>query len=102
MSGLSGKPAPAPSWASKLPTGVTLGPLSAAVFDVLSNYTAFPWPVLSAQCKRSGANPSALTMVELRKVLPDLAASVGRFTSPEKEQAVRKALELLTLRRDLM
>lgn len=80
---------------SKLPAGVTLNPLARAVFDVLAGHTAFPWPVLSAQCKRQGCVAEALTMAELRGLIPALSTSVGRFTSPEKEQAVRRALSNL-------
>lgn len=82
---------------SKLPAGVVLGPLSRAVFDVLAVHTVFPWPVLSAQCQRAGCSPSDLTTAELRTLIPALAASVGRFTSPEKEAAVRRELLALSL-----
>lgn len=83
---------------SKLPAGVVLGPLSRAIFDVLAVHTVFPWPVLSAQCQRAGCLPSALSPAELKTLIPALSASVGRFTSPEKEAAVRKALSALLTR----
>ena len=75
------------------------GPLpSRSVFEILSRYTAFPWPVLSAQCKRVDCNPETLGLGELRGLITALSSSVGRFTSPEKEQAVRGELEALLLR----
>lgn len=86
---------------NKLPSGVTLGPLSRAVFDVLARYTAFPWPVLSAQCKRAGCVAENLCLNDLRSLIPALGTSVGRFTSPEKELAVRRELETLSTRPDL-
>ncbi len=86
---------------NKLPAGVSLGPLSRAVFDVLARYTAFPWPVLSAQCKRAGCVAETLSLPELRGLIPALGASVGRFTSPEKEQAVCRELETLAARPEL-
>lgn len=85
----------------KLPPGTQLGPLSRSVFEILSRYTAFPWPVLSAQCKRVDCNPETLGLGELRGLITALSSSVGRFTSPEKEQAVRGELEALLLRPEL-
>lgn len=89
-----------PSLASKLPSGVALGPLSRAVFEVLAGYTAFPWPVLSAQCKRVGRAAEDISAADLRVLIPALATSVGRFTSPEKESAVRRELLALASARD--
>lgn len=86
---------------NKLPSGVQLGPLSRAVFDVLARYTAFPWPVLSAQCRRAGCLAEAMSVADLRNLIPALASSVGRFTSPEKELAVRRELGTLASRGDL-
>lgn len=85
----------------KLPPGIQLGPVAHSIFEILARYTAFPWPVLSAQCKRAACAPESLSLGELRVLIPLLAASVGRFTSPEKEQAVRRELEALALRPDL-
>ena len=79
----------------KLPPGVELSPLSARVFAVLERYTVFPWPVLAAQCKRQGLDPTCLTAADLTAVTIDLATGVGRFTSPEIAQAVERELESL-------
>lgn len=78
-----------------LPAGVTLSTLSERVYRVLQEHTAFPWAVLSAQCKRAGVDPTVLTHETLRRVAPQLAAGVGRFTSPVQQQAVLRALEEL-------
>ena len=80
---------------SKIPAGVSLSPLAHEVFKVLERYTAFPWPILAAQCKRAGTTPTALTENSLLTLIPLLAAGVGRFTSPEKEAAVQR--DLLTM-----
>ena len=77
---------------SKIPAGVSLSPLATEVFKVLERYTAFPWPILAAQCKRAGTTPIALTEDSLLSLIPLLAAGVGRFTSPEKEAAVQREL----------
>jgi hypothetical protein len=80
---------------AKLPEGVVLTPLSARVFNVLANETAFPWAVMLAQCKRCGCDPTALTPADLKTVLPFLSQGVARFTSPEKGERVRTELEKL-------
>lgn len=79
----------------KPPDGVVLAPLSAKVFDVLAQETAFPWPVMVAQCKRCAVDPTALTTTDLKTVTPFLAQGVARFTSPEKGERVRDELEKL-------
>jgi hypothetical protein len=75
--------------------GVELGSLSERVFDVLSRYTVFPWPVMMAQAKRMQLDPAALTPSDLERLLPRLVEGVERFTSPEKAEAVRLELEAL-------
>lgn len=79
------------------PPGVSLVPLSREVFQVLARHTAFPWPVLSTQCKRQGVDPGALTAADLRGLIPHLASGVARFTSPDRGEQVR--VELLALLR---
>jgi len=81
------------------PEGVKLSEVAQRVFEVLRKYTGFPWPVLAAQCKRIGVSPETLSKLALPMLIPHLAAGVGRFTSPEKESAVR--LELSALMREL-
>ncbi len=85
------------SQSAKPPPGVVLAPLSARVFQVLAQYTAFPWPVMLAQCRRHDIDPALLSPSDLVKVLPHLVEGVARFTSPEKGEAVREALERLTV-----
>ena len=79
----------------KAPEGIKLSDVAQKVFDILRKYTGFPWPVLAAQCKRVGAEPETLGKASLPTLVPYLAGGVGRFTSPEKEAAVRKELEQL-------
>ena len=80
---------------SKLPRGVVLGPLSERVFAVLERHTAFPWPVLTVQCKRLGIDPSNVSPTELPALIPLLVTGVERFTSPANAEAVRLELEVL-------
>ncbi len=79
------------------PADVTFNPLSEAVFDVLSRFTVFPWPVMVAQCKRVSVDPANLTKEGLAKSLPFLVTGVGRFTDEDKaagaEQALTRLLE---------
>jgi len=82
---------------AKIPPGTFLSPVAQAVFKVLERYTSFPWPVLAAQCKRVGTAPEFLDGGALPALIPLLAAGVGRFTSPEKENAVRKELQLVAM-----
>ena len=83
---------------SKRPKGVQFNELSETVFTILEQYTAFPWAILSAQAKRVGAAPDALTPVDLKRLIEPLAVGVGRYTSPEKEEAVKGALTTLARR----
>lgn len=77
------------------PEGVVMTPLSSKVFQVLAQYTAFPWAVMVAQCKRCALDPSALGTTDLKKVAPFLCSGVARFTSPEKGESVRRELDRL-------
>lgn len=70
------------------PPGAELGALSLQVFEILAEYTVFPWPVLLAQAGRVGADPQHLTRADLEHLGPRLAEGVARFTSPEKGAAV--------------
>src|SRR5690606_14272240 len=80
---------------SKPPAGVELGSLASKEISVLSEYTAFPWPVMLAQSRRRGVDPARITPDDLRELLPLLSAGVERFTSPQKGEAVRQDLERL-------
>ena len=81
---------------NKLPSGAIMSPLSREVFRILERYTVFPWPILAAQCKRAGTEPAHLDTARLPVLIPLLAAGVGRFTSPDKELAVKRELLALT------
>ncbi|MEM9069794.1 MAG: hypothetical protein AAGE52_14875 [Myxococcota bacterium] len=78
-----------------LPEGVILGELSEKVFDVLQEHTSFPWPVMQAQCKRVGIDPTSLSKEELATMVVYFADAVGRFTSPERRQSVLAELSTL-------
>ena len=79
-----------------VPAGATLSPLAREVFQVLQGHTAFPWPVLSTQCKRLNIDLAVFSAADLAHVTPQLAASVGRFTSPAHEAAVKRDLLALS------
>jgi hypothetical protein len=79
----------------KYPEGVTLNVLSMKVFDCLTRYTSFPWPILTAQCKRCQTDPVNLTIDGLERVLPFLVEGVARFTSPQKGELLRQELNSL-------
>ncbi len=82
---------------SRLPKGVKLGALSKRVVEVLCDHTAFPWPILSAQSQRIGADPACLDRESLALLVSPLARGVARFNTPEAgrevEAALRKVLE---------
>jgi hypothetical protein len=78
-----------------LPPGIVLGGLSASVFAILERHTAFPWPVLVAQCKRLGLDPIDISKADLERLVPHLATGVERFTSPQNGAAVRRELDAL-------
>ena len=83
---------------TKPPAGVDLGPVSARIFEVLAEHTAFPWPVMKTQAQRLGLDPANLTMTDLRALLDLLAVSVERFTSPRTGAKTREDLERLLAR----
>lgn len=72
-----------------------MSPFSRAVFDAVAKYTAFPWPILTAQCKRGGLDPMNLEAAGLTKLIPLVAQGVGLFTSPEKATLVAAELARL-------
>lgn len=82
-----------------LPSGVVLGPLSREVFLALAEHTSFPWPIMQAQCRREGVDPTSLTHADLARVVDHLAAAVARFTSPERGQQVTDRLRALAAHR---
>lgn len=75
-----------------LPLGVDLGRISSLVFEVLAEHTAFPWPVMVAQCQRCGFDPVDLNAEQLEQVISHLARGVARFTSPAKAESVEREL----------
>jgi hypothetical protein len=77
------------------PPGVQLNALSMRVFEVLAEYTAFPWPILMTQARRCGRNPGALTREDLAEMIPYLVIGVERYTSPDKGARARVALRRL-------
>jgi hypothetical protein len=84
------------SYAGKLakrPPG--LNELGNRIFDVLAAYTAFPWPILDAQAKRSDLDPFRLEPAQLRVLIPKLIEAVASFARPEKVEAATAALQRL-------
>lgn len=79
----------------KPPPGVELGELSQQVFEILAEYTVFPWPVLHAQAGRIGVDAQNLARADLVRLGPKLAEGVARFTSPEKGAAVLERIRKL-------
>jgi hypothetical protein len=80
---------------SRPPSDVTLGELSHAVWTLLAEFTAFPWPVLKTQAARQGVDPADLRVEQLRELVPRLALGVARFTSPQIGKEVGLRLEAL-------
>ena len=77
------------------PAGVEFNALSESVFDILRDFTAFPWPLLRTQAERAGADPAALGRTALKRLIEPLAAGVARFNTPEAGREVQLALERL-------
>jgi hypothetical protein len=76
-------------------TPEALSPFSKEVFDVVAKYTKFPWPVLTAQCRRANVDPLHLDRASLEKIVDFVSDGVGFFTTPEKATQVRHELTLL-------
>jgi hypothetical protein len=72
-----------------------LSPLSTKVFHVLSLYTAFPWPLMHARCRRHRIDATALSPTTLGFMTHDLALGVARFNGTDAGFAARTALARL-------
>ena len=81
------------TFAGNKPDG--LSSFSKEVFDVVARYTAFPWPIISAQCRRANVDAMNLDRESLGRVVDFISEGVGYFTSPEKATLVRRELALL-------
>jgi len=75
---------------SRRPTDVS--PTSAAILDVLTGLTMFPWPLLKTQAERHGLDPTALGPDDLTRLLDDVVKGLERFTSPQKAAIAREEL----------
>ena len=80
---------------SRRPAGIELNALSTSVFEVLVEFTAFPWPLLRTQAKRVRADPANLGRTALARLVEPLASGVARFNTPEAGREVQLALERL-------
>lgn len=80
---------------SRRPAGIELNPLSISVFEILVNYTAFPWPLLRTQAERVDVDPANLSSSALAQLVKPLAKGVARFNTPEAGREVQTALERL-------
>jgi hypothetical protein len=79
---------------SRPPSNVSLGELSHAVWTLLAEFTAFPWPVLKTQAARQGVDGADLTVDQLR----DLAAGRHRGRPAARSVDPRLAdLELIAI-----
>jgi hypothetical protein len=72
-----------------------VSPTSAAILDVLTGLTMFPWPLLKTQAERHGLDPSALAPGDLARLVDDVVKGLERFTSPQKAAIAREALSKL-------
>jgi hypothetical protein len=75
-----------------MPKPPRLSPLSSSVFAALSRYTAFPWPLMKARCRRHRIDASTLTPTTLGFMVQDLALGVARFNGTEAGFQARRAL----------
>ncbi len=80
----------------RVPANVQLSPMAERVLAILSHHTAFPWPVLMAQCQRCNLDPAQIGAAEVKQLAPLLSAGVARFTSPQKGAQVLAELNKLT------
>lgn len=80
---------------SRRPNGIELNALSESVFEILVDYTAFPWPLLRTQADRVDADPANLERLTLERLIEPLAKGVARFNTPEAGREVQVALERL-------
>ncbi|HJK94295.1 MAG TPA: hypothetical protein RMH26_26370 [Polyangiaceae bacterium LLY-WYZ-15_(1-7)] len=79
----------------RLPEEVVLGRTSKQVFEILVKHTSFPWPVMKAQARRIDADPANLSPADVKALVENIADAVGRFTTPQKRDAVADALRAL-------
>jgi hypothetical protein len=70
----------------------TLSATSAAVLDVLTGLTMFPWPLLKTQADKRGLDPANLEPADVAGLVDDLVKALERFTSPQKAATARELL----------
>lgn len=74
-----------------------LAGFAARVYDILAQYTVFPWPVMKTQCERVGVDPMKLLPSQLdEQLIRHLADGVGRFTRPEKRAHLFEELQKIS------
>jgi hypothetical protein len=69
------------------------------IFDLVGQYTKFPAPVLTAQCKACGLNPAALEPADLDRLVGPVCHAVAQFTSPQKAALLEANLDALRARK---
>ncbi|HET6581944.1 MAG TPA: hypothetical protein VFG69_00830 [Nannocystaceae bacterium] len=74
-----------------------MGEWSIALRDLLGRFTAFPWALITAVCRRHGCDPRALTRSEIEAMIPAIALAVASFN--EVDDGFRVKRELLVMLR---
>lgn len=80
---------PAQALANHAPT---LGGWSLALHDLLRRFTAFPWALMNAVCRKHGCDPAALTRSEIEALIPAFALGIASFNDVDDGFRVKREL----------
>jgi len=72
-----------------------LGGWSLALHDLLRGFTAFPWALMMAVCRKHGCDPAALTRSEIEALIPAFALGIASFNDVDEGFRVKRELLLL-------
>jgi len=71
--------------------------LAKRLHALIGQYTAFPGPILTAQCKYIKKTPSTIEPADLEKLSTYIGRAVALFSNPAKGQELEKAIARLKL-----
>jgi hypothetical protein len=78
-----------------LPEDAKLSIFGEKVFNMLTKYTSFAWPMIKTQCTKMNKDTANLTPNDLQDLIPALVAGVTRWNSAEKGESLKIELEKL-------
>ncbi len=67
---------------------------SRLMLEVLKRHCSLAWPIMKTQCSLAGLDPCALTLADVKGVVPAVVVALTRFTSEAKARSFRDEITL--------